>query len=254
MLRCASRWLLGLGVAALALGGATRPARADFQINIFADAGLTTQLVSIVDNGAGDSNPLIGQITVSGGDLGQLNTDVSATGVVFSALEGTSNASSPDVLATLTVGGKVAGNGSLFVVATSTDYSFPAGPSYGMDSTSSNTFTGINSGAVNFTSYFNSSNALNGTEQGSPTLSFPGLAGTGSASDSVLNTPVSGAPLFSLTNVTGLTVNAPNGTSANLGFLGGTTVRAIPEPGSIALLVLGGSSLFVARYRRRRAA
>jgi len=243
-------FLGAVGMAALMSSGA----RADFQIDIFADAGLTIQLDSIVDNGAGDSNPLVGEITVSGADLATLNGNVGVTGVSFSSLDGTSNATNPGPLASLTVGGRIAGFGSIFILSTANDYSFPGGPNYSMDSTASGTYTNIVSGAVEFTSYFNDSNLLDATEQASPTLIFPGLTGTDSYASAAHNTAVTGTPLYSLTNLTALTVDAADPQTQNLAFNGGTTVRSIPEPGSVALMLIGAMGLVAGGLRRRKTA
>jgi len=231
------------------MGGLANRARADFEINVYADPGLTVLLSTVIDNGLGDSNPNVGQITVSGADLTNLNSDVSATGVSFSLLGATSNASTPTAIGELTVGGTITGLGSVYVATSATDYTVPAGPTYAVLSSFSGTFTNVGVGTTeNFTSYFNDSNVQGATDTATGTLIFAN-SGTGSYSGSAPTLNVPGSPPYSLTNVAGLTIF--NGT---LGFNGTTTVRAIPEPGSVALLLLGGSALFANRIRRRRAA
>lgn len=241
------RLVAGLGAAVLATLMSSG-ARAGFEINIYSDSGLTTLLSTVIDNGLGDSNPLVGQIVVSGIDLTNLNSDVSPTGVAFSALNATSNAAAPVTTGVLTIGGTITGSGTLFVSTSATDYSIPAGPSYSVTSSFSGTFTTVGVGTTeSFTSYFNDSNAQGATTSATGTLLFAN-SGTGSYSGTAPPLIVAGSPPYSLTNVAGLTIFG-----GTVGFNGTTTVRAVPEPGSIALLVLGGSVLVAHRMRRRRA-
>jgi len=247
-LRFATRLLAGVGLVGLMMGGLANQARADFEINIFDTPG-GTLLSTVIDNGLGDSNPLVGQIVVSGTDLGNLNGDVSGTGVTFTALNATSNAGAPTTAAELTVGGTITGSGSVYVATSATDYTFPPGPSYAVTSTFSGTFTNVGVGTTeNFTSYFNDSNVQGATDSATGTLIFAN-SGTGSYSGTAPTLVVPGTPPYSLTNVAGLTVFG-----GTLGFNGSTTVRAIPEPGSVALLLLGGSGLFALQIRRRKTA
>jgi len=146
MLRRATRLIAGLGLMGLLLGGLANQARADFQIDIYTDALLTTQIGQIIDNGAGDSNPLVGRITVSGTDLTSLNSDISGTGVEFGGLIAQSNAASPGNVATLNIGGTITGNGSLFIVTSANDYFSPAGPSYAVASKAAGTFVDTGAG------------------------------------------------------------------------------------------------------------
>jgi len=249
-LRSAIRFLAGVGLMGLMMGGLATQARADFEINIYADPGLTVLLSTVIDNGLNDTNPLTGRITVAGADLASVNSDISATGVAFAGLNATSNASLPLLNGVLTIGGTVTGTGSVYIATSATDYTVPPGPSYQVLSSFSGTFTNVGVGTTeNFTSYFNDSNAQQGTTSATGTLVFAS-SGTGSYSGDAPPLLVSGSPPYSLTNVTGLTIFS----TTALGFNGTTVVRSVPEPGSIALLLLGGSALFANRMRRRRAA
>jgi hypothetical protein len=260
MLRRTPRFIALVGLMALAFGGVATTARADFDILIFSDATLTTLLYSIDDNGPGDSNLNLGQIGTSAtGDLGSLNAAVAATGLEFDDLSATSNAGSPplDNIANLTVGGKVhqlagfAGPNDLWILVSANDYSFPAGPTYVVGSSASHTFTTVGLGtAPDFTSYFNGSNTLNATETATATLVFAPPAGTSSDGQTAADLITAGTTNFGLSNLTHIHLV---GATASDQFQGTTTVRSIPEPGSLALLALGGSGLFFGYVRRRKA-
>jgi len=246
------RSMIALGAASVAVLGISSNARASFEIDLYADAARTIFLSAVVDNGAGDSNPIVGQINVSGVDLTNLNSDVSATGVRFSALNATSNASTPGTVGVLTVGGTIAGTGSIYILNSATDYTFPLGPNYRVDSSFSGTFTRVGVGTnESYTSYFNDNNVLRATQAATGTLLFAN-SGTGSYSNTAAPPLLtSGSPPYSLTNFSGLTVVS----ATALGFNGTTTtVRVVPEPGSVALMLVGGSFLLANKIRRRRAA
>jgi len=249
------RGMVALGAVSLALLGVSSNARASFVINLYADPGRApgTLLSTIVDGGQGDSNPNEGEITVSGTDLSNLNSDISPTGVTFTALNGTSNASNPGLTGVLTIGGSITGTGSIYIFNSATDYTAPPGSLYTVDSSFSGTFTALTAGAESYTSYFNPSNGPEATDIPTAPLLFANV-GTGSYSDTVAPPLLTaGSTPYSLTNFSALTI-ASSDPSSLLGFNGTTTVTAVPEPGSVALVLVGGSFLFANKIRRRRAA
>ena len=258
MARMASR-LIGLTalVAAVALGGSS--ARADFDIQFFSDATLTTLLYEIDDDGPGDSNLNLGQIgTSQTADLAALNGAIGSTGLSFSSLSATSNASFPPLnnIANMTVNGEASvldgfTSGEIYILISSNDFSFPVGSPYTVVSSASHTFTSVDAGTnPTFKSWFNDSNTLNATETGTGLLVFAPPAGDSSVGLTAPPLVTSGSPAYGLSSVTGIRLS---GTSAIDGFTGTTTVRSVPEPGSLALVALGGSGLLFGYLRRRKA-
>jgi len=251
--------LLALGAVALMAAVAGPSARAGFDIQFFSDAALTSLVYEIDDDGPGDSNtPAPGFIGVTTpGDLTALNQAVNSAGInlVFSALSATSNAANPPLndIANLTINGTVGGDGTLYILTSATDYTFPAGPTnYIVNSSASHTFTDVAAGtSPTFTSYFNQSNTPNVTETATGTLVFAPLPGTSSMALTAPPLLISGSPVYGLSNVTRIQL-ASAGTTSSDQFTGTTTVASsVPEPGSLALLFIGGSALVARRVRRR---
>lgn len=257
------RLFAGLGAAVLAVLMSSG-ARADFgtfDIQIFSDAALTNLIYQIDDDGGGDSNTTANQIGTSVvGDLAALNGAIAATGIQFSNLAATSNAGSPplDNVAKLTVNGEAFvgtgfGSGELYILVSAIDFNFPAGPLYGVNSSASHTFTTVGAAPAtspSFISYFNDNNTLNATQVPTALLVFAPPAGTSSTGQTAPELVTAGTNPYGLTNVTRIRLS---GTGAIDGFTGTTTVRAIPEPGSLALVALGGSGLLFGYLRRRKA-
>lgn len=260
MVRSMSRLLIMGALAAFAFAPS---ARADFNIQIFDNPALAgLPLYSIDDDGPGDSsNPLTGVIGTSlTSDLAALNAAISATGLVFSNLSATSNASSPPLnnVASLTVNGEVsrlAGAptvAELYILVSANDYNFPVGPTYAVSSNASHTFTQVGVGtSPYFISYFNDSNTINATETATALLVFAPPAGNSAAALTAPDLITAGSVPYGLTNVTRIRILG--GTGASDLFNGATTVRAVPEPGSLALIALGGSALLFGHLRRRKA-
>jgi len=249
--------LLALGVVALTAAVASPSARAEFDVRFFSDAALTNLLYEIIDDNPGDSStPLPGVIGVTTpGDLNALNAAVSATGLSFTSLSATSNALSPPAndIANLTLNGTVGGTGTLYILTSATDYTFPAGPNYIVNSSASHTFTDVAAGtSPTFTSFFNQSNTANATETSTGVLVFAPLPGTSSMGMTAAPLLVAGSPLYGLSNVTRIQLNSVGSTSSDQ-FTGTTTVaRSVPEPGSLALIFIGGSALVARQVRRRK--
>lgn len=228
-------------------------AHADFDIQFYSDPGLSNLLYSISDNGTGDSDLSLGQITTGNvSDLTALNTAVQSTGIQFSTLAATNNASDANDLARLLLGGSIqlatgASSGELYVQASANDYFAPPGPEYSVNSFSANIFTAIGSGAPTFVSYFNDGNVLNSRQTPTGVLIFappPGDSTNSLAAPSLL---VSATVPFGLTNVTKLQLNGSRDTVDQ--FIGSTVVRAVPEPGSFALILIGGGVFLYRRFR-----
>jgi hypothetical protein len=248
-------------------------ARADFEISVIYGAST----FSVVDDSLNDDNsPNIGNIGLSvpagSGALAALNQFLAGqnAGIRFSNLAATSNSTTGSSVANLTVNGSIyrinTGSDTVQIVVSDTDYNFPTGgPSTQttVDSSASQTYTAPGAGSTStFQSFFNQDNSQFGRVTPTGILSFtPNSSASGTTSPTGVVVPGSGSiPLvlanttvpYSLTNETVLTLAGT--TSTNVGFSGATTVtsRAVPEPGSVALLLLGGSAIAL-RARRRRA-
>lgn len=255
MLRHASRFLTGVGLLALAFGGAASTARADFAIEV------TTGAYSNVldDNGLFDTNPAAGIIDI---DTDALNQDlaVNNTGYRFIGSFGAASnyVNGSGDLAALLIGGTLQrtdgalGSDTFQVVTNSSanpppdaSYPFPIGPALVMRSATSGNVVGFSAGDTQqFQSTF--------TDAASASTSSTNLVIPSAFQLSAESPPVNlgSRPLpFDLSST--LIVNLSN-TDQTHQFNGVTTVRAIPEPGSIALLIVGGAGL-VAVSRRRRA-
>jgi len=252
-------------LAAAALLLAIPTARADFAVNVVAGGNTFT----VVDNSADDDNPTTGQIglTNSGAGLGSLNAFLTnfAPTLNFANLGAQSNRTTGSGgIANVTVNGQVNGTGSLEVVVTDTDFSFPVtgpGDSASLSSSGSQTYTNAADGSNgSFQSFFNQNNSQFGRVTPTGILSFTPNPGENPSSPTgvlgggsnpvvlgVISTP------FSLTNSTVL--NLVGTANTNVGFTGSTAVGAVavPEPGSVALLLLGGSALALRARRRRNA-
>lgn len=259
MVRNMKRFLM---VAAVAIFAFAPSARADFNIQIFTDAALTNLIYAIDDDGPGDSStPNLGVIGTSlQADLDTLNGAIAATGLQFTSLSAASNAGSPpaDEVASLSVEGRVEvlggfTAGELYILVSANDYTFPAGPSYLVGSQATHNFRGVDAAPAtspSFISYFNDSNTLNATETATGLLVFAPPAGDSVSGAQSPDLITAGSPSYGLTSVTRIRLS---GAGASDQFTGLTTVRAVPEPGSLALIALGGSALVFGHLRRRKA-
>ena len=230
-------------------------ARAAFDIEILSGSG--TVLAQIFDEGPGDTNTgTINNISVSGQDLVDLNQAVQAAGLnlTFTSLGATNNSNSvtPTGTATLDVTGRVEGTGMVQILVSANGFLNPTGTPKFLVSSASDTFGTAGTATRNFTSYYNQNNVLNATQLGTTTLVFAPTPGNFSTSGTAPTLTIANATTpFGLTNVTMITL-AGTGTPSDQ-FTGKTTV-AVPEPTSMALLLVGGSALAFRSRRRLKSA
>jgi len=256
MLRHTPRFLAGVGLLALAFGGAATTARADFVIEVSSGA----YFLSIDDNGLFDTNPNLGEISV---DTTALNQDLAVNNTGFKVTQGlgasTNALDGSGTLATLSINGEIQRtNGALgsdlisFVTRSSANpppdysYPFPVGGAFQLTSSTGGTF--LISSAGDQTTFQSTVTDSASVSTSSTNLVIPAAPSYSQDSPPVLLG--SAGPPWDLSSTLTLTLN---NTLDKGQFTGTTTLRAIPEPGSIALLMLGGAGL-VAVSRRRRAA
>jgi hypothetical protein len=248
------RAILGLAFAAMAALVIAAPAHAAFTLSVQDDGAAA---IPIADNSPLDTNPTVGVIDVNTSAL-----NVLLTHFTFVNLGAGSNSTigtpGSDDQATLGATGFVSRNAgsasaTLTIVTTDTGYLFPDGNPKTMTTSASDTFRNSPPGTSRtFQSLFN------GTIL-SPLLSFTSPVGVGpfSTSNPGVDTPLGTQPTpFDLSNTTVLTLG-PNPSSTSISsdqFTGATTITgatAIPEPSTLALMLLGIPVLAVARRRLR---
>jgi len=242
--------------AAFALATLTvaQSARAEFDIVITSGGN---SVATIFDEGPGDSNTgTINNISVSGADLVSLNQALQtvAPGLTFTSLGATNNSDlvTPNGIATLDVTGRIEGTGTVEILVSANGFQFPTGDPKFLVSSASDTFGTAGTATRNFTSYFNQSNVLNDRQVGTDTLVFAPSPGNFSTSGTAPTITLTGTTEpYSLTNFTVITLSG-SGTPSDQ-FTGKTTV-AVPEPTSMALLLVGGSALAFRSRRRLKSA
>ena len=234
--------LVGVGVLTLLTGSL---AKADYSIEVI--------------TGAFDSGPIIAgspfalpssttnSVSV---DVGALNAFLTGSGFSFVSLGGFDNAASAGPDAQLFQNGGVTrstteGNGTITIIATETSFNAPLGAGRTLTSSAADTFGGVFGAGDSrtFQSTFTDGNGATST----PLQTFPASF---SSSGSVLTPIATGATAFGLQSTTVIHLGSVTGTDQ---FSGTTTVRAVPEPGSLALILLGGTALAI-RSRRKRLA
>jgi len=247
------RTLRVLMLAAAAALAASSAARAEFDIVISASTlgGLGGSLdINVSDatlNSSTDPNVIAANLTNLNATLAGVNA-----GFKFTGLSAVTTPVVPGVESQLNILGTIVtttgGAGvAVTITASAVDYTFPLGAA-SMTSTASDSISG-GFGGRTFQSFFDPTNTEFGTTIGSSKLTFP--PGAGSFSDSGTSPLTSVGVIagnYSLTNIT--TVNLGAVGASDL-FTGVTTVRSVPEPGSLALLALGGTALVVGLRRRK---
>ena len=248
---------LAAALALLALIGAGSDARAGFEIIVTEGGGPS---IPIVDGGVFDQDGLVN---------GVINADTNALNVLlvnfsFNSLTGASNALlGSGTLAGLGQSGAVVrtdtgGSQTITVQAIEDNFLFPIDNPKTMRTSASDTFVNTTAGdSRTFQSTFDATGAGGGVVN-SPLLAFIPPVGPGPFSTSNLgvDTLLGVQPIpFTLSNTTVITLgpngdpNSPQGDR----FAGATGVRAVPEPGSLALMVLGVPALALGRRFRRGA-
>lgn len=236
-----------------------RSARADFDIVITSGG---QSVATIIDEGPGDSDTGPGQtnqINVSGLDLINLNQQLQtiAPGLRFTSLAATNNSadSDPNGIATLNVVGEVRGVGSVEILVSANGFTFPTGDPKTLISSASDTF-GINGTPTRqFTSFFNQNNGLNERQVGSDVLMFAPSPGMFSTSGTAAPLDVSGTSVpYSLSNFTEITLSGTLGQGIPSDQFTGQTTVNVPEPTSMALVLVGGSVLAFRSRRRLKSA
>jgi len=223
----------------------TSSADAAFRVEIYVDGVLQA---GVDDGGPGDLNPAVDAISIIDGADGvsvgnfaliidtAISNAVSGIGAPIATLTNTVNAISQ-------VGGSL-----LEVLVSATNYPFPGTADSILNSSLTNNLAVSGGGTVEFQSWADAGNALFGlgTTTGLQTLDAAVVA-VDVAPPAAFSDP---ALPFSLTNLTAIRLNNAGST---LLVTGATTVSPVPEPGSIALLAMGGASLFGYGWRRRKA-
>lgn len=244
----------GLGMMALAAGEARA---ASLTLTVSESAGGAS--IAIADNSALDTNPAVGVIDVN---VALLNP--SLNNYTFTSLSANSNAPGTATVGALSQNGTAvlntgSGTGSLTITASDVDYNLPTGPAGRLASSASNTYTHANNGnTTTFTSWYNPSNTLNATDVASGTVNLIAASPPDPNSHSGNGTPTITTPLttpYGLTNTTVITLTGGSpGAAAQDQFTGSTTLAAVPEPASLALMLTAVPVTLFGALRRRKAA
>ncbi len=245
-----NRTLLTVAVMAAAAVSASvaRTAKATLEMTLSTSDGAAP--VTVVDNGAGDTNPAVGQITFAGA-VGNFSTVITA---------GTSNspgANGVSILQThnISVRDNTASRDTLTFSMSDTGFSNPEGTALQLGSSFAGTFLSTTAGeSVTFQSYADNTNTQFGTATTaglhSATLSNGSPAPVGFSTPDRTAAFSSTGP-YSLSDVTTISLSANgqanvSGTTDVIQGAGAPT----PEPASLGVLALGAAALLAKRRRR----
>ena len=234
-----------LGAMSLCVAGAAilafqKPANAALILDL--QGGATT----IVDNGAGDSDPTVGRI---------INTSVVAGFGVSITVAASNSPGDPTAgilqVQSLDIQNLNASPATLIVRVSDTNFTLPGagGSPMKLESSVGGTFTlGAIGDVATFKSYADPANSQPAGPVSTPALTF--LRATGNTTESFSGVDdvgwARGAGLYSLANVT--TVMLSPGGQMNIS--GTTTATAVPEPATLALAGLGLAAVAGKRQRR----
>ena len=185
--------------------------------------------ITILDNGALDTDPTIGVINVDTSEASGIN--LLLVNYQFTQLGANSNSPGSSATGIVTQTGVAqllpGGTGSVTVLASDGDYSLPNIPLGTMHSTASNTYFNATAGDTSrFQSWFNPSNGLGGKEVASPLVTLTSSAANpNSQSADAAPTPVTLTTPYALTNqmVITLTGGDPSAPAQDQ-YTGSTTV------------------------------
>jgi len=214
--------------------------------------------IPITDNGALDTDPTVGVISVNNTLL-----NLSLVNYMFvNALGANSNSPGTSAVGSLSQNGTAqlltGGTGSITILVSDVDYSLPNIPPGTMHSSASSTYTNATAGNTNtFQSWFNGSNTLAAKETPSPIVTLTSSAANpNSQAGDAAPTPVTLVTPYGLTNQTVITLTGGSpGALAQDQFTGSTTIvsSAVPEPASMALMLAALPVWIFGVMRRRKA-
>jgi len=242
------------GLAVIALAGQT--ARAGNVTIVISEGALAPVTISL---GSGLEGPGATNNNVTA-DVGLVNAALTAAGYDFNfnALGAIANSPASGIVANLFLTGQVfrttaGGAATITIDATQNDYTTLASMGGSLSSFSTANFAGTSGGISQVgTSYFSTSNAqgdTSGPSTTAPTLVPPG----GVAFEPTVGVP--STPAFSLTSrvVISLAGDTTGGSNPPIDqFTHSTSVAAVPEPASVAMLGMGMPVAFMGLVWLRR--